>query len=121
MHQWLAKDGLPPDFHADRPLRYIHRRIGEADVYFVANRAAEDCAAVCSFRVAGKQPELWHPENGSVTPLMGYEEKDGCTHVPLRLGPTESVFIVFRRPADAASRIVIVMPASGRLTSRCRR
>ena len=26
-------------------LRYIHRRIGEADVYFVANGAAEDCEA----------------------------------------------------------------------------
>ena len=106
VHQWLAKEGLPPDFHADRPLRYTHRRIGEADVYFVANGSAEDCDAVCSFRVAGKQPELWHPENGSITPLVRYEEKDGCTHVPLRLGPTESVFIVFRRPAEAASRIV---------------
>ena len=55
LHQWLAKDGLPPDFHADHALRYIHRRIGEADVYFVANGAAEDCQGVCTFRVAGKQ------------------------------------------------------------------
>jgi hypothetical protein len=37
---------------------------------------------------------------------MAYEEKDGCTLVPLRLGPTESVFIVFRHPAKAANRIV---------------
>ena len=72
----------------------------------MANGSAEGCEAICSFRVAGKQPELWHPESGSITPLMAYEEKDGCTHVPLRLGPTESVFIVFRRPAEAASRIV---------------
>ena len=106
VHQWLAKDGLPPDFHADHPLRYIHRRIGEAEVYFVANPAAEDCEAACSFRVTGKQPELWHPENGSTVPLMMYEEKDGCTHMPLQLGPTESVFIVFRHPAEAARRIV---------------
>ena len=41
VHQWLAKEGVPPDFRADRPLRYIHRRIGEADVYFVANGSTE--------------------------------------------------------------------------------
>ena len=44
VHQWLAKEGLPPDFRADRPLRYIHRRIGEADVYFVANGSTEACS-----------------------------------------------------------------------------
>jgi hypothetical protein len=106
VHQWLAKEGVAPDFRADRPLRYIHRRIGEADAYFVANGSTEACATICSFRIAGKQPELWHPESGSVAPLAAYEEKDGRTLVPLRLGPTESVFIVFRRPAKAANRLV---------------
>ena len=115
-YQWLGKNGLPQDFHVlvaaqdARVLRYTHRRIGEADVYFVANGAAEECLAVCSFRVAGKQPELWHPETGSIAPLMQYEEKGGCTNVPLRLGPTESVFVVFRGPADAASHIVSPVP-----------
>ena len=108
VHQWLAKEGVAPDFSADRPLRYIHRRIGEADVYFVANGAAEGCEALASFRVAGKQPELWHPESGRIAPLAAYDEKGGCTRVPLRLGPTESVFIVFRHPADAIGRIVSV-------------
>ena len=106
VHQWLAKNGIPPDFHADRLLRYTHRRIGKTDVYFVANGSAENFDAVCSFRIADKQPELWHPENGTITPLAAYEAKGGCTRVPLRFGPTESVFIVFRRPAEAAMRIV---------------
>ena len=106
VHQWLAKDGLPPDFRSVFALRYIHRRIGETDVYFVANPDADECAAVCTFRVAGKQPEVWHPETGSIMPLAMYEEKDGCTKLPLQLGPTESVFIVFRRPAEAANCIV---------------
>jgi len=109
VYQWLAKEGLPPDFRADRPLRYTHRRLGEADVYFVANGAPEDCEAICSFRIAGKQPELWRPDIGSVAPLAAYQEKDGCTHIPLRFGPAESVFLVFRRPAEAATRIVSAM------------
>jgi hypothetical protein len=108
VHQWLAKQGLAPDFRADRALRYIHRRIGEADVYFVANGSSEGCEATCTFRVTGKQPELWHPETGSVAPVAAYQEKEGCTQVHLRLGPTESAFIVFRRPADPASRVISV-------------
>jgi hypothetical protein len=116
VYEWLAKQGLPPDFQskradspdsqADSRLRYIHRRAGETDIYFVANGSTEIVTANCSFRVLGKQPELWHPETGSVTPLMRYEEKDGCTQVRLRLEPTESVFVVFRHPADAASHIM---------------
>ncbi len=108
VHRWLAKEGVPPDFRADRPLRYIHRQIGQSDVYFVANGTAESFSSVCSFRVAGKQPELWHPETGAIAPLPAYEVKDGLTYVPLRFGPTESVFIVFRHPARAAERVVSV-------------
>ena len=106
LYDWLAKDGLPPDFRADRPLRHIHRRIGDAEVYFVANGAAETLEAGCSFRVAGKQPELWYPETGRIMPFLQYEEKDGCTMLRLRLGPSESVFVVFRRPPDPARQIV---------------
>jgi hypothetical protein len=106
VHSWLAKEGIPPDFRADRPLRYIHRKIGEVDVYFVANGSAESFQSVCSFRVAGKQPELWHPETGAIAPVPAYEVASGLTHVPLRFRPAESVFIVFRRPARAADRVV---------------
>jgi len=33
----LAEKGISPDFESSVPLRWIHRRIGDADVYFVAN------------------------------------------------------------------------------------
>jgi hypothetical protein len=74
----------------------------------VANGSSEGCEATCTFRVTGKQPELWHPETGSVAPVAAYQEKEDCTQVHLRLGPTESAFIVFRRPADPASRVISV-------------
>ena len=107
--QWLAEQGVPPDFHAGRPLRYIHRRLPEADLYFVANGGPESFETVCSFRVTGKQPELWQPETGRITPLLAYDEDRGCTRVPLRFGPAESVFVVFRHAADKpADRVVSV-------------
>jgi len=108
VHQWLAAQGAPPDFAAARPLRYIHRRLDDTDVYFVANGTDESFQTTCSFRVAGKQPELWHPETGRVAPLPCYGERDGCTDVWLQFGPAESVFVVFRRPGTPEQRLVSV-------------
>lgn len=108
IHAWLTGAGVPPDFNAAHPLRYIHRRIGDADVYFVANGSDQRFQTTCTFRVAGKQPELWHPETGRIAALPFYHERNGCTDVLLDFGPTESVFIVFRRPGRAADRLVSV-------------
>ena len=33
----LEQSGLPPDFKASTNLRYIHKRLRDTDVYFVAN------------------------------------------------------------------------------------
>ena len=118
VYQWLAKQGVPPDFEAKRAgssdsqadsrIRYIHRRAGETDIYFLANGSTEVSTVNCSFRVRGKLPELWYPDSGSTMALMAYEEKGGCTRVQMRFEPTESVFVVFRRPADPAGRIAVL-------------
>src|SRR3546814_9728968 len=49
---------------ADPFTNWIHRRTGDADIYFVANgrRRAEDLG--CTFRVTGRRPELWDPMTG---------------------------------------------------------
>ncbi len=94
----------PPDFEptarsSDAPINYIHRRAGDADVYFVANRRRRSEDLVCTFRVSGKRPELWNPETGEITPIGVSETVDGRTRVPLQLGPAGSVFVVFRGTA----------------------
>lgn len=108
VHRWLAKNGVPPDFNADHVLRYIHRRIDDADVYFVANGTQQSFAATCSFRVTGKQPEAWSPETGAIADVPFYKQQDGCTQVLLQFGPAESMFVVFRRPAEPARQLVSV-------------
>ncbi len=60
----LGKHGVPPDFESDGPLRYTHRRTPEAEIYFIANREERQVEANCTFRVAGKAPELWDPLSG---------------------------------------------------------
>jgi len=95
---------LQPDFEytARDPgasLVWFHRKVRNADIYFVANRQRRPEEVVCTFRVGGRQPELWHPENGSIRQAAIYEAESGRTRVPLRLGPAESVFVVFREKA----------------------
>ncbi len=99
----FARDSLPPDF-AGEGLSYIHRRVGEADIYFVSHQENRPFDATCTFRVAGKRPELWDPETGAIHELPKFTEKDGMTTVHLRFEPAQSWFVVFRNKMDDRRR-----------------
>ncbi len=97
--------GVPPDFDyvtqsSERNLRYIHKRIGKTDLFFVANEKPHSEQAVCSFRVQGKRPELWWPDSGRIERAAVYEVTDGCVRMPIRFDPSGSVFVIFR-PGEA--------------------
>ena len=105
--EFLAGRGVPPDFSASPLLRSIHRRIGDADVYFVANPETKDAVeAMADFRITGKQPELWWPDSGRIESSVSYQESKGVTRVPLHLEPSGSVFVVFRNPSAGIDPIV---------------
>jgi hypothetical protein len=113
----LEMAGVKPDFSAvPVGLRFIHRTIGDAEVYFVANRSRHAVEAVCSFRVTGKQPELWQPETGRTEDAAVFETKDGITRLPLRLEAAGSTFVVFRKPAAADHIVSAQFTAAGPVT-----
>jgi hypothetical protein len=89
-------------------LAYIHRVVGDADIYFVSNQRAKFEEVECAFRVSGKVPELWHPDTGRMEKAPIYTETDGRTSIPLRLDPAGSVFVVFREKATGADHVVAV-------------
>ena len=97
----LRAAGVVPDFETDGPIRYTHRTADDTEIYFVANREDRSVDSNCVFRVAGRQPELWHPVTGERRDLPGFSVKDGRTTVPLHFEPQEAFFIVFRKPAKA--------------------
>ncbi|QMW04335.1 glycosyl hydrolase [Spirosoma foliorum] len=97
----------------DAPIMWIHRRIGDAHMYFLSNQRRTNEELVCTFRVAGKQPELWDATTGKLTPIPFYETvehetwsgnfKPSQTRLPISLEPAGSIFIVFRSPAKQKS------------------
>ena len=106
MPELLAQLGVAPDLEftaksADAPIHWIHRRVGDAEVYFIANRRRQSEDLVCTFRVNGKQPEFWDAATGEIAKVATYEEADGRTRVPLRLDPAGSIFVVFRAPSPS--------------------
>jgi len=136
----LRADGVPPDCEVERrlPTRhedssdsqragsetgapldidYTHRTTDGAEIYFVANRSTNAVSVNCTFRVAGKAPELWDPVTGErkFAPAYENQEKTGRTIVPLDFNPCGSWFIVFREsaakhPATAASNSAAFTP-----------
>jgi len=95
----LAKLGIPPDFESKGDLRYIHRHDGNTDIYLVANRTSGALSASCTFRVVGKQPELWNPVTGDMRLATAFSQTNGCTMVPLEFPPQGSLFVIFRQTA----------------------
>jgi hypothetical protein len=102
----LAERGVPPDFSATPLLRYIHRSLDGADVYFVANPEPQAIDATARFRIAGRRPEYWWPETGRTADAIAFAEQDGITTLPLHLEPHESVFVVFRTSSAGADPVI---------------
>ena len=92
----LARDGVPPDFSSDVHIRYTHREVDGAGIYFVANPEEKVVQALCVFRTAGMQPELWDPLTGVTRDMHDYSVSAGLTTLPIRFEPLQSYFVVFR-------------------------
>ncbi len=107
----LADMNLSPDFSSDGPIRFTHRRDGDTEIYFVANREAKVVAANCEFRVANRQPELFDPLTGETRPLPQFSGRAGCTEIPLRFEPEQSFFMIFRSPVLMAATDAPNFPA----------
>ncbi len=113
----LADRRVPPQFAAspagEKDFLFVHRRVGDADVYFVANQWNRVLARECSFRVGEKTPEIWDPETGSVTRPAAFRIEGGQLRLPVRFEPRQALLFVFRpgRPSRFVTKI-----ASGETT-----
>jgi len=92
------------------PLDFIHRKTTEDEFYFIRNKTMDPQTLTCRFRVAaetkGLVPELWWPDSGLRSACHDWKSLAvGQTEVPLALGPSGSVFVVFRKAGAALDPI----------------
>jgi hypothetical protein len=106
----LAALNVPRDFEYSKPetdadLMFVHRTLVDGDIYFVDNRRDREERIAATFRVEGKEPELWDAATGASAPAS-YQISGGRTTVSLDFQPYGSTFVIFREPVAALSRQV---------------
>ena len=99
--QALAAKKIQADFTYAKPqndteILPVHRTLPDREIYWLNNRKDRIEAIEASFRIIGKAPEIWHPENGKIE-KVSFQIKDGRTSIPLWLEPNDAVFVVFKR------------------------
>jgi len=120
--QTLQDIGIPPDFEYTGlspagVIHWIHRRMDDTDIYFVTSHWQPAEKLECTFRVAGKQPELWDPVTGTIRGVVAFRQEGDRTVIPLEFDPCGSAFVVFRKPirANAAGTATTNYPHAERI------
>ena len=93
--------GLQPDAAISGQMRFLHRSLPSAEVYWVNKPSMEYENLSVSFRVSGLKPQVWHPDTG-VIEEAAYRIADGRTVVDLEMVPDDAVFVVFAGKASGA-------------------
>jgi hypothetical protein len=101
--QALARLKVPPAVQLPEGLAWIHRRTDDTDIFFVSNQSGKPVHTIAGFLAAGKKPEFFDAENGTIRPAAGWSVEGEHVRLPLNLTPEKSVFVVFRHSSKAAS------------------
>ena len=86
----------PADFTASVKLNWIHRQVGDTDIYFVANESAAAVEAKMRFSSQRfRSGILWNPQTGEMSPVADYQKSEDGISLQLRLDASGSTFVVF--------------------------
>ncbi|NOX66834.1 MAG: hypothetical protein GXO85_13835, partial [Chlorobi bacterium] len=105
----ILKKYVQPDFGIDfayeelrknNGLTFYHRKIDNADLYFVSNIQDRPVSMPIEFRVNNKKVWNWNPYNGDIDELFNYSYTKNGTKVPIDLQPWESTIIIFDEKSD---------------------
>lgn len=80
---------------------FKHRATEDGEIYFLANTSSKPLEFTASLRTGGRQPELWNADSGDINKAAAFQQKEGRSLIPLRLAPSESIFVVLREPIAA--------------------
>lgn len=72
----------------------LHRRLPDADIYFVNNPSKERMSDWVECRNAQGVPQIWHADRGVIRREESFEVGQQNTRVKVELNPDESLFVV---------------------------
>jgi len=113
LEEALKLTGTNPDvlMRAEDNVHYIHRRIeNSGDIYFLSNQSGQEINFNPSFRISGKQPELWDAVTGQLRDLPEYQDNGTAITVPLNLPAQGSAFVIFRGQQKATRNAGVNFP-----------
>lgn len=87
------------DVDGPEAVDFVHRNLGNTQIYWLSNKSEEPVSEELSFRVSGKKPQCWNPESGEVSDVT-YRIAEGRTYVSVDMMPHDAFFIVFSGKAD---------------------
>lgn len=105
----LSEINVTPDFEYKGlsnagTIDWIHRTLNDgSEIYYVTSRWQTPEKLECTFRISGKQPELWNPVTGEILPVTAFKQENGRTIIPVEFDPCGSVFVVFRDPIQTTA------------------
>lgn len=89
------------DFRSDGPVRYTHKILAHADIWFVASKSDQPLKASCTFRDAQGSPECWDPLTGETRELPELSVEGNEMTIPFTFEPYQSFFVVFDHSRSA--------------------
>ncbi|HEX6732066.1 MAG TPA: glycosyl hydrolase, partial [Pyrinomonadaceae bacterium] len=97
---------------ASSDLGFVHRKTGDAEIYFIANTANARRTVKAYFRVSGMKPAWWNPTDGSVTPAKDESGSLEYSELKLDIEPYGSRILVFSKasPGNYEERVVNASP-----------
>lgn len=89
-----AQDVQPDVTITADSIRFVHRSLLSAEIYWVNNYSSQPKQVKLSFRVSDKLPEVWHPETGKKE-AVSYKMAENRAEVTLDMVQQDALFVVF--------------------------
>jgi hypothetical protein len=98
MAQAVSAAVSSPDVRLDKPdaaLRYMRRRLKDADVHLFFNEGVDASSHAITLRSEGRRAEIWDPQTGKTTPAKA-TSANNAVKIQLELKPYETRVVVVR-------------------------
>ena len=93
----LEQLGVEKDVELPDSVLFTHRKLSDADIYFLSNQGSKAIRFDFSFRVSGKKVQLWDAMTGKIRMLPESSEKGNRTMIPINMEVNQSWFVVFSK------------------------